>query len=143
MEKTRQLIDAAWKAWWEALPSGGPFPLEYHNQAHRTPATGLYGRMSVVSSDASPASVGPVHERIECALVLQVFLPEGDNYATVTTVHDTVRTFWRYKQIRDTTGSVVTHLDFGNTTLQPAGARDGYKQYNVWTNFRCDKFFST
>ena len=141
MEKTRQLIDTAWMAWWESMPGGPPFPVEYHNQAARTPKEGVYGRMSIITGEAMPASVGQTHERFEAMLCLQIFLPEDTDFPNVTRAHDVMRAFWRYKQFSDTTDGIVTRLDFGNVSLVAAGARDGYKQYNAWANFRCDKYF--
>jgi hypothetical protein len=139
MERTRQLIDAAWKTWWDAIPA--PFPVEYHSQAHVTPATGVYGRLSINFGDVSPGAVGPVMDRMQALLCLQIFLPADSQYSVVTSAADAVRTFWRYKQIDDTTGGTRTHIDFGNVELSLAGSRDGYKQFNLWVPFRVDKFF--
>lgn len=141
MDKTRQLIDTAWQAWWDALAGGPPFKVEYHQQQWQQPDSGPYGRLSLTFGDVVPGAIGPDMERCECLLCLQIFLPKDGNYSTVTQTRDKISTFWRYKQFDNTTDNVRRHLDFGVADLTAAGARDGYKQYNVWVNFRCDKYF--
>lgn len=143
MERTRQLIDTAFHTWWEdADGANHPFPVEYHSQPFTQPDSGIYGRLSILFGGVNPGAVGPQMDRSDDVLCLQIFLPEGANFADITAAVDKVRAFWRYKQFDDThTDGVRRHLDFGNVDLTTAAARDGYKQFNVWASFRCDKYF--
>lgn len=140
MEKTRQLLDAAWQTWWDAL-TPVPFPLEYHNQGKSVPQSGTYGRLTLIPGDSESASIGSTHSRFPAILCLQIFVPEGAGFAIVTTAHDAVRAFWKNKQILDNTAGIQTNIDCMEVSLSQAGAENGYKQWNVWLNFRCDKFF--
>jgi hypothetical protein len=145
MEALRKILDTAWKAWWDtASPAGAgaPFPLEYHNQPFTLPAAGPYGRLTLRTGETAPASVGSRHDRTPAILALQIFLPEGSDFAVATRMRDTVRDFWRYKQLSATDGSgIVNHVDCEAVSLTESGAEKGYKQFNVWLNFRCDELF--
>lgn len=74
-EAARALIMSAWKAVFDASALKATFPVEYQNQTFSKPASGPWGRLTLLTADTEPASLGAKHSRTPFVLTLQVFLP--------------------------------------------------------------------
>lgn len=137
MEMLRKLLFTAFQEMW--TDAGDLFPVEYENQPFVEPATGPYGRLTLIPGENVPASVGPNHTRQPGLLILQIFVRVGDGMAQATAAADAMTAGLEYITLSDDSSGVRTFVECETVTFRPVAGTTGYKQFNAALKFRCDK----
>lgn len=124
-------IKRAWLTAWQAGPLLYALPVEHENQRFTQPATGPWGRLTLVTGETEPAAIGNGQGRLErtpFVLFLQVFMPENTGTKVARQAADIMRALDRMSIQKD-----ALTVNFRTTGLTPAPnpANTGLTAYNV------------